>query len=83
MARIAMSLSSAKSREGRVFRVEAIGKLAAGQGAEIEKRALFHLQEHAHPGAACGGRSGRRKPWIPTPAGDVDGNLALPPSFCL
>ena len=37
MTRIARSFPGAKSRAGHVFRVEAIGKFAAGQGAKSKK----------------------------------------------
>ena len=41
ITRIAMSYLGAKSRAGRVFRVEAISKFAAGQGAKSKKGLYF------------------------------------------
>ena len=37
MVRIGMSFPGTKSRAGHVFRVEAIGEFAAGQGAKSKK----------------------------------------------
>ena len=70
-------------KEPRRARFSCRGELqiCGGAGGKIEKRALFHREEHSHVGAACGGRGGRSVPWDLLAAGDVDGKCRPPRAF--